>query len=615
MKLKTALICVFILIFHHLYPFELVGEIIDDHGAKQMVRAELGETLIHKINPSGTDIYYSGNSVIIQSDVSLKSLQSAIGKEAKVRQIWRNYYSADFEADSINQFETKFNTLEVQVRNSGLGMVIKNAIGSIDQVNDPEYGDQWGLDNTGQPGEMYQMQGPPGIPPPPIWFNTWDIPTTEFGEIGVDIDYEAAMAIHDDAEGIIVAVLDTGVDLDHPDLNGRLWTNLSEIDSNGLDDDGNGYADDVNGWRTVSGADDDNVQDDHNHGTFISTIIAANADNSIGMAGIADGCQIMPVKVASSNGSVAHDDWVAGLGYAIDNGAHIVNASFSIFWDAPDDFYEDILAAARDAGILFVTGPGNSQDDLDTENASGENTYPGCVSLLDYPNIGDWDNMICVAAIDRTGTLAYYRPDETVQSGSGFGRNTVHIAAPGAYITGGNRTGGYQQGQGTSYAIPHVVGALAQLMNRFPNDTPEEIRYRLLSSKEYSPELYPLIMGSGFLDLKRAYSIFSSHPTLETTSTRIIPWLGAVNDIDYPECNHMLLQDFRVSPGSIDESGFSMFFPWMMGGVWCWTSDTQFPNFYRFADATWIWFDENSGVPPSFERLFYNFTTQNWEQY
>ena len=138
------------------------------------------------------------------------------------------------------------------------------------------------------------------------------------------INVEAAWDLTVGRSEIIVAVLDTGVDKTHPDLQGGFWTNAGEIAGNGIDDDGNGFIDDVEGWNFPGN--NNLIFDDHGHGTHVSGIVAARTDNGIGIAGVAGGVTIMPVDVFGG-GIGTYADLIEAIVYATDNGADVINMS------------------------------------------------------------------------------------------------------------------------------------------------------------------------------------------------------------------------------------------------------------------------------------------------
>ncbi len=214
---------------------------------------------------------------------------------------------------------------------------------------------------------------------------------------------------------VIIAVIDSGVELNHPDLSRNIWVNEAELHGvPGEDDDGNGYVDDTHGWDFAGTSD---VMDDQNneprdvtgHGTHLAGIIGAEGDNGIGIAGVCWDIRIMVLKAQADDSAYMNNTAVVNaLYYAIDNGAHLVNCSFG------GEYYSHVEYEAfqelRDAGILAVCAAGNSGRDLD----SG--------SVKNYPSSYDLENIISVAAGTKDDTLAGY---------SNYGERSVDLMAPG----------------------------------------------------------------------------------------------------------------------------------------------------------------------------------------
>jgi len=246
--------------------------------------------------------------------------------------------------------------------------------------DDPLFNLQWGLYNSGQVVAGYE------------------------GIAGKDIDAPAAWNLAGAGEETIVAVVDTGCALDHPDLEQQIWINEGEIAGNLIDDDHNGFVDDDRGWDMV---DDDNTPwDPSGHGTHVAGIIAARYNNTTGISGIAPSARIMPVRFlnAFDQGTVA--DAIAAIEYALAQGARVINCS----WGSTG--YSTALRntmAAADA--LFVCAAGNSGTDNDVVGF-----YPASYNL---------DNVLSVAAVDQMGQLAWF---------SNYGRHSVDVAAPGVRI-------------------------------------------------------------------------------------------------------------------------------------------------------------------------------------
>jgi len=195
------------------------------------------------------------------------------------------------------------------------------------------------------------------VPNDPRWPEQWNMAI-----IRADLAWEVVTDTH----GIVIATLDSGVDLDHPDLEARIWTHPGEVPGNGLDDDGNGKVDDVHGWHfyhVCSYSDcwpgeNNDVQDRDGHGTHVAGIAAAEANNGIGVAGLAWGALLMPVKVLEDRYSEAwYSDIAAGMVYATDNGAAIINLSLG--GEEPGQTLEEAVAYAHQRGVLLVAAAGN----------------------------------------------------------------------------------------------------------------------------------------------------------------------------------------------------------------------------------------------------------------
>lgn len=248
---------------------------------------------------------------------------------------------------------------------------------------------------------------------------------------------------------VIVAVLDSGVDYNHPDLKANLWKNDREICDNGKDDDGNGFIDDCYGWNFAYNNNDVMDDDTDSHGTHVAGIIGAVGNNRVGISGINWHAKIMPVKFLNADGSSDIATVIKAIDYAVMMGAKIINASYGYpdgcgIRIAPSKAEEEAIKKARDAGVLFVSAAGNFRCNNDL--------YPF------YPASYKLDNVIAVAAVDQGMNLSRL---------SNYGRNSVHIAMPGVNIFSTVRTsvkGGYDYKSGTSMATPFMSGLAAMLM-------------------------------------------------------------------------------------------------------------------------------------------------------
>ncbi|MEE8599353.1 MAG: S8 family serine peptidase, partial [Dehalococcoidales bacterium] len=223
-----------------------------------------------------------------------------------------------------------------------------------------------------------------------------------------DIDAPEAWDITQGNSNVVVAVLDSGVDYNHPDLFNNMWTNSGEIAGNGLDDDGNGKIDDVRGWDFVD--DDNDPIDSDDHGTHVAGTIAAVGNNGTGITGVSWSAQIMPLRFLDAFGSGSVAGAIEAIDYAIDNDANIINASYGSYTFSTAE--RDAIVRARDAGILFVAAAGNDSWNNDSLTKH-------------YPSSYDLDNIIAVAATDQNDNLASF---------SNFGATSVDVAAPGTNI-------------------------------------------------------------------------------------------------------------------------------------------------------------------------------------
>lgn len=333
---------------------------------------------------------------------------------------------------------------------------------AADTPNDTLFHLQWGLHNIGQSG----------------------------GTQDADVDGPEAWSTQAGNSGVVIAVLDTGVDLDHQDIQANIWMNDGEDwvngnpGNNGVDDDGNGKIDDYRGWDFANN-DNDPDDDSDGHGTHVAGIIAADGNNGVGVAGVAWSASIMPLKMLSGGkgGLVSHE--IAAIDYAVKNGAQIINASLGGSNFSQLEY--NAIERARDAGVLFVAAAGNSGTNNDTTPV--------------YPASHDLDNIISVAATDQYDDL---------MSSSNFGVSSVDVAAPGSYIyniTVGNR---YQFRSGTSMAAAHVSGLACLVLSGDFNLTCNQIRGRILSGADAKGSLSGYVSTSGRVN---AYASITGIPS------------------------------------------------------------------------------------------------------
>ncbi len=310
---------------------------------------------------------------------------------------------------------------------------------------------------------------------------------------------------------IIVGVIDTGVEYNHPDLSANIWINAGEdlndngvvdsLDFNGLDDDHNGFVDDIRGWDFTDapnypdGGDyrdrDADPQDENGHGTGVAGIIAAVTNNGVGMAGVAPGCRLMCLRAFTSGGNGEEDDVCAAIIYAIDNGARVINMSWGDVFVSR--LLDDVIHFAASENVVCVSSAGNSATDQ-----------------VHYPSA--FTNTISVGATDAQDNLAGF---------SNFGPS-LDLVAPGVNILSTTSAGDYNEGfSGTSFAAPFVSGAAALLLSQDPVRDPDAVKSLLITSADdLGTQGWDAYFGAGRLNLERA---LSPEPNAAVRITS--PWL------------------------------------------------------------------------------------------
>ncbi len=405
-----------------------------------------------------------------ESVSSVFSLTTRGGKHPVLRRIYRLQFPLGSSLEQLHEIYTKNKLIE------NVEMNRLNRFCAEITPSDPRYSEQWNLPAMNLPKAWGIEQGKPSV---------------------------------------TIAVVDSGIMRNHPDLQNQLWRNLSEIANNGVDDDENGYVDDIIGWDfsdapTLQGLGDwktrDNSPDDESgHGTQVSGIIAAEANNNLGIAGVAWGCRLMPLRagfrLAGGGSFLQNDDIAAAIVYAADNGADIINLSLG---DTVNAFViQHAVEYAYSRGCVLVAAAGNSSE-------------PGSY----YP--AALENVLSVASIDTEGQL----------SGSNFGAS-IAIAAPGEDILttelfpdNSEEREHYAYKSGTSMAAANVSGVAALLVSANPSCSNTQV-YQWITDTARQLTVTNLV-GAGIVDAYAALTAQSGlianvsvKPTLQSEVSEV----------------------------------------------------------------------------------------------
>ncbi len=340
--------------------------------------------------------------------------------------------------------------------------------------NDSRFNELWAMRNTGQAG----------------------------GQPDADIDATEAWDIETGDSDIIVAVIDSGVDYTHPDLNSNMWINLPEFEGDpDVDDDGNGYIDDIYGYDFSGTMEEDPDDADGDpcdvlgHGTHVAGTIGAVGNNARGVTGVCWNVKLMALKIGAddSGTSISFADGAMAIEYAIDMGADVINASWGgDYFSMP---LREAIDEARNAGIIFVASAGNGGDDYIGDDIDLMPAYPAAFDL---------DNIISVLATNNIDDRPVY---------SNYGLDSVDLGAPGGDSMQGGLGGmilstipgnSYGYGEGTSMAAPHVSGACALLLSFDPELDYTEIKNLLINTADPLPALFGRCVSGGRMNLGSA---------------------------------------------------------------------------------------------------------------
>jgi subtilisin family serine protease len=301
---------------------------------------------------------------------------------------------------------------------------------------------------------------------------------------------------------IVVAVLDTGLDLTHQVFvsTSGIWVNSGETgtdtqghnkSNNGIDDDNNGFIDDVHGWNFVAGS--NSPSDDNGHGTHVSGIVLGVEQNILGSPLAASRVQIMPLKFMDSNGTGSTSGAVQAIDYAIANGARIINNSWG--GSGYSQSLNDALTYAYNRGLFIASAAGN----YSTSDDSGQSPlYPASLTI---------PSQLTVAASDINDNLSTY---------SSYGSSSVQVAAPGDSVESSYNTGGYAYLSGTSMATPFVSGVAALMLVESPQLTGYQVKQLIMSSVDSVSALSGKVSTAGRVNAKAA--VMAANGSISTQS-------------------------------------------------------------------------------------------------
>lgn len=339
-------------------------------------------------------------------------------------------------------------------------------------------------------------------------------------------------------EGVVVAVLDSGVDINHPDLKMNIWTNADEVADDGIDNDHNGFVDDGHGWDFVANVndpspkfDDGYIIDGINHGTAIAGLIGAVGNNARGLIGVAFYAKIMPLRVLAGDGAGDVETLIKAIKYAVNNGAGIINLSL-VGYDYSENLL-DIIKWANSKGVVFVAAAGNTNSAIAGIDLDFTPAYPACY--------GDNLDNNWVLAISSVNVL------DKKSSFANYGSSCIDLAAPGEGFTSlafyhpeeddFNDYYSYNW-SGTSFATALVSGVAALVKSKNKSFTPDEL---VAALTDYSTNIdsknieYQGQLGFGLVN---AFDALSAKPVSISTAGRLIR-LKTDNAVYYVDANNV----------------------------------------------------------------------------
>ncbi|MEM9446539.1 MAG: S8 family serine peptidase [Verrucomicrobiota bacterium] len=432
------------------YPFIKVKQTIEQGSG--LILAEIASVADH---------------VMVQVDPTLtkSQMQTIVASHGyRIRKKMFTAHSYLIE-DTNASLDSLDNLLEALDPSKEEGIVIAEAdylVHSTLIPDDPYLAELWGLNNPG----------------PPLW-----------GVQDADIDAPEAWEISTGTKNVVVGVIDSGIDYNHPDLIDNMWRNPGEIPNNGIDDDGNGFIDDVHGWDFYNG--DADPYDDHFHGTHSAGTIGAVGNNGKGLTGVCWSVSLMALKFLNSYNTGLNSDAADCISYTNLMKVDITSNS----WGGPaaSGMVTSAIHDARDQNSLFITAAGNNNLNNDTTAF-----FPASYNL---------DNIISVAATNSDDQMAWF---------SNYGPTSVDLAAPGSNIYSTFPTSygfEYSYLSGTSMATPHVTGVCALILSVAPDMPYDQVKALVMDHVDPLPSLDGMTVTGGRLNAYNSLSNINEQPT------------------------------------------------------------------------------------------------------
>ncbi len=423
-----------------------------------LILAALGPAV--QAAPDGPDATYAADSILVRFHEDTPAAERANARAAAGAEKVREFTLVPgLEHLRLNPGISVEKAIEHLSRLPFVAYAEPNYILHADVIpNDPMYGNLWGMTNIKAPA-------------------AWDIATGD--------------------PEFVVAIIDSGIDYNHPDLAANMWKNAAELNGTaGVDDDGNGYVDDIYGWDFANR--DKDPWDDNGHGTHTAGTVGAAGNNGVGVVGVNWNVKLMALKFLNRRGSGTTDNAIAALNYAVAMGVKVSNNSWG--GGSYSQALYDAIVAGQSVNHLFVAAAGNSSKDTDAEPH--------------YPSSYDCPNIISVAAIAEGDLMASY---------SNYGLTTVDLAAPGSAIVSTTPKNTYSSYSGTSMATPHVAGAAALIWDKNPTWTWPQVKDQILSTARAIPALANKTVTGGTLDLAATLGGTTPPPTPTPTPSPTPP--------------------------------------------------------------------------------------------